>query len=168
MLFLHGDGTAAASASWLEQIAALGLRCFSHREIDGVEKTEATLHQFGALCAEIADQAPGQALLVLRAGLELNAELLQALGALLDRAPGVSVYTLLSNASPAHNPFAGLPYPANPESRRRLLRWLGSNRLYLLDQWPSHFLALTTDAVDALADTDLPLSAAAGRLRARR
>ena len=75
VLFLHGDGTAAASASWLEQIAALGLRCFSHREIDGVEKTEAALHQFGALCAEIADQAPGQALLVLRAGLELNAEL---------------------------------------------------------------------------------------------
>ena len=127
VLFLHGDGTAAASAGWLEQIAALGLRCFSHREIDGVEKTRATLHQFGALCAEIADQAPGQALLVLRAGLELNAELLQAMSALLAKAPGVGVYTLFSNASPAHNPFAGLPHPADPQSRRRLLRWLGNS-----------------------------------------
>lgn len=167
-VFLHATGTSAPDASWVERLASRGIAVFSHRELEGVQKTAATRNALGALCVEIQEQAPGSDLLILRHPLAPDLETLEALGALLEQAPGVGVYTTFSNADPACNPYAGLDCGhTDPDVRQRLVRLLGSGRLLPLSSWPDHLLALTSSAVQALADPALDWADAAGRLRTR-
>ncbi len=168
-LFLHATGSDAPDAAWVESLRDQGHRLFSHRPLEGVEQTAATLEQLGNLCIELQQAAPGLALVLLRYPLTPSPAAMQDLAALLSRAPGPVAYTTFSNADPECNPWAGLAAEhLEPRSREQLISMMGTGRLMPLTHWPSHLLAFSPAAVQALAEPGLSGSAASGRLRSRR
>ncbi len=164
VVFVHGPG----SDSLADALARRSLIVFSRQSLAGAKRTDAGPDQLGALCADVARQAPGKALVLLHASLSPSAGLLDDLAGLLDHAPGPGVYTVFSNADPRCNPFAGLDNgQVDGPGRERLVALLGSGRLLPLDTWPDHLLALTADAVAELADPGISLEDAPGHLRQR-
>lgn len=168
-LFLHATGSATPDPAWVEQLRDQGHRLFSHRVLEGVERTDATLDELGDLCAELQVAAPDRPLVLLRYPLTPSMTAMQDLAALLARAPGPAAYTTFSNADPECNPWAGLAAEhLEPAAREQLICLLGTGRLMPLTHWPNHLLALSPAAIQALAQPGLSWSAASGRLRSRR
>jgi len=167
--FVHAAGRKAPEPAWLEALAALGLRVFSHGDLPGCERTQAAWPRLGALCAEIAAAAPDCGLLVLRAPLQLDAGRLQGIRDLLDSSAGPTACAPLSNGERALNPFAGLDGPTGPVETARfgeLVALLGQRVLHELPHWPAHCVALNARAVILLADPELSVAGAPERLRA--
>ncbi len=163
-VFLHGAGAVSP-----ERMAALGERdmpVFCHAALEGARRTATGLDAFGALCAELAEKAPGRGLLVLDRALAPSDTALDALSALLAQRRGVAVYTTSGNADPGCNPFAGLDTGAtDTATRERLVALLGSGRLLPLSHWPRHLLALGPETIAALADPALAWKDVPARLR---
>ena len=107
-LFLHASGSATPDNDWVAGLREQGHRLFSHRALEGVQQTQATLEQLGDLCLEIQQAAPDHPLVVLRYPLNPSPSAMQDLAALLTHAPGPAAYTTFSNADPDCNPWAGL------------------------------------------------------------
>ncbi len=165
-LFLHATGSSIPDPDWVERLREHGHRLFSHRALEGVEQTQATLEQPGDLCLELQQAAPDHPLVLLRYPLSPSPAALEDLAALLARAPGPAAYTTFSNADPECNPWAGLAADRlGLSTREQLIGLLGTGRLMPLNHWPKHLLAFSAAALDALAEPGLGWSAAYGLLR---
>jgi glycosyltransferase involved in cell wall biosynthesis len=116
----------------------------------------------GTILLDWKQERPGEPLLMLKRGLRAAPEVVQALHGLLreleSRDTGPVALTVLSNASPQLNPWAGLAAgPAekvDPEVLQNLVAVLGPGQVHEWVHWPDHVLLLSTAAVTALAAPD--------------
>ncbi len=154
VLFVHARGAAAPQPAWLEGVRALGLTVYCHRALEGCQQTRHHYDELGPLLRELGEQAPDCPVILVRAGLELQASQVADLGhwAASTRAP--SALTALSNAAPTLNPFAGLQYQRAPGGAacQAAVNLMGSGHLAPVASWPDHLVALSAAAAAALAD----------------
>jgi len=115
---------------------------------------------------------PGRPLWLKHRGLEVPARLETALEALLERLQSCSesplALTVLSNAEPDLNPFAGLPAgggQASGQTAADLVALLGPGETHEWNAWPRHLVLLSPAAVEALAQPGVTANNALGRLR---
>lgn len=163
VVLVHAAGAAAPSAEWVESVTSLGHRVFSPGGAFGCEPISAPVSRLGEWCGELEALAPGHAVLLLRASLlpapwQVEALLQAAAGA----AP--QVVTVLSNADPVINPFAGLDAGAKLDARADLVRQWGEQRLHSHPAWPRHLALLNAAAVSALAESGAKAATAPGEL----
>ncbi len=153
VLYLHAKGTQAIDRPWLERIHALGLRVFSHASLPGTQQTQNNLERIVPLLNELQAEAPGQTIVLIRAGLRPTAEQLAELQALLSAPEGPRALTVMSNAAPECNPFAGLtgPEPPNWSDLSTAVRLMAEPALHKQCAWPDHLLALSPAAAGEFA-----------------
>ena len=116
---------------------------------------------------------PGRPLLLKRRGLEVPERCERALEALLEalqaRAEAPLALTVLSNAEPDLNPFAGLPAGASREESGQtladLVALLGPGEVHEWNAWPRHLVLLSPAAVEALDRPGVTAANAFERLR---
>jgi GT2 family glycosyltransferase len=124
----------------------------------------------GAILHE--NRVAGRPLSWTRRGLELPPALERRLGALLERLEtetgGPVVLTVLSNAEPDLNPFAGIAGVPEPGGERaeRLVTLLGPGRCHEWNRWPGHAALLSPAALDCLARPGVDARNAVAALRA--
>jgi hypothetical protein len=127
----------------------------------------------GTILLDWRKEQPDRPLLLLKKGLRISPSLEQALFRLLQEfESGVSgpvVLTLLSNAEPRLNPWAGLETStaesADPEDLQNLIAALAPGQMHEWVRWPDHCLLLSAAAVAALAQRDTTRHNALSRLR---
>jgi len=119
---------------------------------------------------------PGRPLLMMEPGLRLHAEDATRLAAIARQTGEPVVLTVLSNARAELNPFSGLDVSqwqtgdANDRSAHfdfaaSLVRLLGSGSLHPLDNWPTHVLFLSAEAIRLLANEEVTESTAFAQLQ---
>ena len=123
----------------------------------------ASLHDIGKLLREFAAVHPGRALLIQSPHVRLRPADAEELARIAGELRGAAVLSVLSNADPGLNPFAGLDtsacvHAANSnqaallERAAGLVNLLGSGDLHPLGQWPQHLLYLNPPAISLLRD----------------
>jgi GT2 family glycosyltransferase/glycosyltransferase involved in cell wall biosynthesis len=153
VVFVHASGAPAIDGGWLDEVLALGFPVCSHRLLPGCQKTAHGYTQLGPLLAELGKRFPGRAIILLRHGLLPERRQLTDLAAGVLSEDRARVLTVLSNASPALNPFAGLEARRWPDQQAcsRAVRTLGSGQRFAHFQWPPHLAALSPAAAASLA-----------------
>jgi GT2 family glycosyltransferase/glycosyltransferase involved in cell wall biosynthesis len=166
VLFVHASGTHAVDLPWLEHVQSLGAEVFSHASLPGTHGTQHGLDEPQLLLGELAKAAPERPIVLLRAGLRLQAEHLDDLLALLDDPEAPQALTALSNSSPQYNPLAGLSADATPDgsSITAAVRVIGEPVLHEWPYWPEHLLVLSGTAANLLATGSFDHAQAAARL----
>jgi GT2 family glycosyltransferase/glycosyltransferase involved in cell wall biosynthesis len=126
----------------------------------------------GTILLDWRRQQAGQPLLLLQDGLaapaELGTALLELLAQLEANVDGPVVLTVLSNALPELNPFAGIGAEraaAEPGVLADLVTLLGPGLVHDWVRWPPHLALLSAGAVEALAQPDTTSGNALNRLR---
>ena len=120
-------------------------------------------NSLGALLSEQRRQKPGTPLLVLKKGLSATPQFEAAVNGLLEQilvdAQGPVVLTVLSNAVPELNPYAGLTTVSGESPGSALLEGLvdllGPGEVMEWNTWPGHFALFSADAVEALAESEI-------------
>ncbi|WP_191621213.1 glycosyltransferase [Marinihelvus fidelis] len=164
MIFIHGGGQ-AVTAPMVEALSALGVEVFSTDGVGCSTATGISASSLSDLCAHIGQVAPGRGLVIMTAGLQIDAHLLETVAAELDRSSEqLQVATAFSNARPGLNPYAGLPGVDELDDAAAPIALLSRPRRYRLNEWPTHFAALSAAAVRQLAEPGTDTRTAVGRL----
>ncbi len=184
---VYSKGDREAEQSTLELFRTLGWQGWSLSREEGVgeeggsttgdngyaDSTFTGPEQLGQLLIEHDRRYPGHPLLLVDAGLAVTASAVDTLSGLLhELAPAdedAVVLTVLSNANPGLNPFAGLTTPHSTESAasewESIVALLGQGRIYEHHHWPAHLLFFSVEAIQILAQADIRLANALSRLR---
>ncbi len=139
----------------------------------GIEPTgEAGPDQTGQLLIEHERRFPGQALLLIDAGLSITAAAVTTItGLMTELAPAddsAVVLTALSNAETSLNPYAGLDASSKDGTPTgnwaSLVALLGQGRIFEHQHWPGHLLFFSPGAIEILAQADIHPANALPRL----
>ncbi len=154
LVFVHATGAEAVQSAWLDGILELGLPVFSHRPLEGCATTRHDYGELGELLAELAGAARGQPVIVIRHGLAPAPWQVEAIASALAATDRPLARTVLSNAWPGLNPFAGLSGGGelDLDDCAAAVRLLGNGLLLRHHEWPGHLAALSPAAVTALAN----------------
>ncbi len=123
----------------------------------------ARLEHIGPLLCEFLALHPGRPLLIQSPWVHLHPADAEALVRVANALGNATVLSVLSNADPGMNPFAGLDTSVCVQAEggkhaallRRtagLVRLLGSGKLHCLDHWPHHLLYFSPAAIKLLAE----------------
>ncbi len=157
VIFVHAGDSGAPAKEWLEKLLALGMPVFSHGDYDGCSKTKKNYAQLGPLLRELAKKAPSSPVLMISSGFEINSRLLTEIASTTASENRAVARTVLSNAIPDFNPFAGLKGNQNlaVEHLDGLFGLLGPGMEHEHFNWPGHFVALSSSAVSALTGPEV-------------
>lgn len=153
VIYVHARGRRQTSETQVSALLRLGMPVCSRVKVDGTHSTTEGYDRPASLLRELAEQFPDRPVIFLLAGLQLSADLVTSLTAILDRSDKPLVLSLMSNANPAVNPFAGLDAPEKKPQYEldELVRLLGPGYLHTLNHWTEHFTMLSPSAVKLLA-----------------
>ncbi|MFT5139872.1 MAG: GT2 family glycosyltransferase/glycosyltransferase involved in cell wall biosynthesis [Lysobacterales bacterium] len=153
VIFVYPGDSGEPGAQWLEQLLAPGYRVFSHGDYAGCIKTQKSYLQFGSLMAELSIAAPDSPVILIRSDVQADARLIEDLAIELSIEEQITAQTVLSNAVPTVNPFAGLSGNQATAIAQisGLFELLGPGHWHNCFQWPEHFVALSPAAVSTLA-----------------
>lgn len=168
LIFVHATGTQGAAPAWVDKLVQLGHPVYSHRALPGCVLTENRLEQAGQLLEELSAQAPGRIVILLHAGLEISNAIINDLAQSLADQSIPLARTILSNAQPELNPFAGLVAKNKPLPGQigAFVAVAGQGVEYAIDTWPQHLVALSASAVAALAGQEIRKNDLLARLHA--
>ena len=108
VVFFHAGNSGKASEDSLERLLSLGMPVFSHADYPGCSKTENNYAQIGLLLKELEATNSGCAVLLISADLDLENKTVIEIAEAIVEEKNVIARTVLTNATPGLNPFAGL------------------------------------------------------------
>jgi len=156
VIYVHAKNRKRVGHDDIKPLLKLALPLYSRLPFKGVEQTVYGYDQPVSLLAELARRHPHSAVIFLRAGLYPTRHDISRLMRILQSIDQPAVLTILSNAAPELNPFAGL-HTESPEScydLSGLVRLLAPGHLNTLSTWPDHFTLLSIQAVKVLSAVD--------------
>lgn len=153
VVYVHAKGRARVDSDEVRALLDLGCTVCSRMPIEGVVQTG---HGYGepvGLIQELAKRYPGRPVLIIRAGLKPSAEQLASLAAVQAQSNRPMALTMLTNADPQLNPFAGLNAPENEPDYEpgELVSLLAPGHLHTLAHWSDHFALISAEAVAQIA-----------------
>lgn len=163
VVVLLGKGGEAVTEDAVNLLVSRGYRVLTRGGAGGAEAIDAI--DPGPLCRTLETVVPGQAALILDAGLRVDDDILDELARELIASSDPRVLTALSNIDAGLNPFARLAAADGLEQPAALVRLLARTNRHRLDQWPRHFAGLNAAAISVLSGSDTRAENAASVLR---
>jgi GT2 family glycosyltransferase/glycosyltransferase involved in cell wall biosynthesis len=153
VIYLHAKGRHQPGEAYIQQLLGLGLTVCCRLPLPGLTPTEHGYDQPTKLLGELSRRFPGSCVVILRAGLLPARQQIDDLVRILASEKQPAALTVLSNAAPASNPFAGLEGPDidKDDELNGLIGLLAPGQVSEMGAWTDHFAVVSAPLLERLA-----------------